>query len=57
MENLRKFVKEKKEQHPDLKDEIQDLFQLCEDEIEAGESPDNEIYLCQDSIEQLIEGE
>jgi hypothetical protein len=41
-------------EHPDLKNEILDLYQLCLDEIEQGESKDNEIYLCQSSIEDLL---
>lgn len=42
------------EEHPDLKDEILDLYQLCLDEIEQGGSEQNEIYLCQSSIEELL---
>ena len=39
----------------DLKEEINDLYQLCLDEINEGSSIENECYLCEDSIKQLIE--
>ncbi len=57
MEDLKKYVQKAMKDNIALKDEIYDLFQLCLDEIEEGESQENEIYLCQESIRQLIEGE
>lgn len=41
--------------HPQYKEEILDFYELCINEIEEGESIDNEIHLCINSIEQLIE--
>ena len=41
--------------NPQFKSEVHDLVQLCRDEIEEGGSPDNEIYLCRESINQLLE--
>ena len=54
-EQLKQWVKEKITKHPEHKPEILDLYMLCIEEIEQGGSPDNEIYLCTDSINQLIE--
>lgn len=54
-EQLKQWIKEKITKHPEHKSEILDLYMLCIEEIEQGESPDNEIYLCTDSINQLIE--
>jgi hypothetical protein len=42
--------------YPRLAKDINDLYQLCQDEINAGESETNEIELCKGSIEELIEG-
>jgi hypothetical protein len=55
MENLKKYVYETIEKYPNLKEEIMDLYQLCLDEIDEGGSIENECYLCEDSIKQLIE--
>jgi hypothetical protein len=54
LQQLRAFVVEKKQQHPALADEIEDLFQLAVAEIESGESMMHEIDLCVESINQLI---
>lgn len=51
LEFANKFVAE----HPQHKDEVNDLLQLCFDEIEEGGSSANEIQLCRTSIEQLLE--
>ena len=40
--------------HPRLAKQINDLYVLCQDEIEAGESETNEIELCKNSIEELL---
>ena len=53
-ENLKKLVKETIAKYPQLKIEILDLYQLCRDEIEQGESIDHECELCESSIEELI---
>lgn len=52
---LKSFVRENANHYPHLKDEIYDLYELCLDEIEQGESVAHEIELCINSIEQLIE--
>lgn len=43
------------EKYPQLKGQIVDLFQLCKDEIEAGESTENEISLCRGSVKELVD--
>lgn len=55
MEELKKFAITKANEHPHLAGQIQELYQLCLDEIDAGESPYNEIQLCYGSINDLIE--
>jgi len=52
---LRTFIKEKIEQYPNLEDEILDLFALCLDEIDEGNSEINEVQLCINDINSLIE--
>lgn len=42
-------------EHPSLKEEIMDFVKLAFDEIESGESKQNEISLCVESINELIE--
>jgi len=41
--------------HPTLKEQINDLFQLCKDEIEEGGSTENEISLCLRDVYELVE--
>lgn len=57
LEQLKEWIKVQITKHPEHKEEMLDLYSLCIDEIAEGGSPDNEIYLCRDSIEQLIEQE
>ena len=57
LEQLKEWIKIQITKHPEHKEEMLDLFSLCIDEIEQGGSPDNEVYLCRDSIEQLLEEE
>ena len=54
MQELEKYVGIKKSQFPELSEEIDDLHQLCLDEIEEGGSEVHEIELCTSSIEDLI---
>lgn len=54
MEDLIKYAQTVINKHPQLKEEIEELVQLCKDEIEEGGSPDHEIQLCRGSIEELI---
>lgn len=49
------FIAEKKAQYPELREEMDDLFQLALDEIEDGGSPQHECDLAAESINQLIE--
>lgn len=55
MKRLRDYVKEFIAKHPHLKKEVDDLVQLCFDEIEQGGSIEHEIDLAIDSIDQLLE--
>ena len=55
LQNLRPFIKEKVQQYPSLKEEIIDLYQLCLDEISEGGSEMNEVELCMNEINSLIE--
>lgn len=48
---INKFIKD----FPEYSEEIQNLYQLCLDEIEQGESESHEISLCIASIEDLID--
>lgn len=57
MEQVIKFAKEFIGQHPNLKEEVLDLVQLCRDEIDEGGSPTHEQHLCIESIKQLLEEE
>lgn len=52
---LRQYKDEQINLNPQFKEEIDDLFQLCLDEIEMGSSEQNEIDLCYNSIKQTIE--
>lgn len=51
---LRDFKELKKQEYPNLAEEFDDLFQLCLDEIDQGESMMNEILICHDAINDLI---
>ena len=42
------------EKHPEFKYEINNLFHLCQDEIEQGGSPEHERQLCISEVEDLI---
>jgi len=57
MKELIEYAKKVLSGHPELKDEVEGLIQLCRDEIEQGESPEHEIELCMEDIRQLIEEE
>jgi hypothetical protein len=54
MKELREFVIETMKAYPQHKSEIMDLYQLCLDEIEEGGSPQHEINLCRNEIEELV---
>jgi hypothetical protein len=40
---------------PQLKDGVNDMYQLCRDEIEEGGSEQHEIDLCRGAVKDLIE--
>ncbi len=54
MEELKKYVVEVMKSHPQHKEEIRDLYQLCLDEIDEGGSVEHEISLCRNDIEEII---
>lgn len=57
MDELKKYVKDMTIKYPHYEREIKDLLELCEDEIESGESPTEEIRKCMNDIDELIKGE
>jgi len=56
MKELRQYVIETMKKFPQHKEEIMDLYQLCLDEIEEGGSPQHEVELCRNEIEELVKG-
>jgi hypothetical protein len=55
LEYLKKFIAEKVDEHPKLKDEIMDFYSLCISEIEEGSPEYHEVGMCMNDIEELIE--
>ena len=55
MEQLRKFCKETIKKYPSIASDVWELFELCQTEIEDGESETEEINKCIYSIEELID--
>lgn len=55
MDELIKYANEAIRKRPDLKEDILDLVSLCQSEIEDGASVQNEIELCRNDIEELLE--
>jgi len=49
-----KFAQEAITNNPEYKSRINELFQLCLDEIDEGGSEEHEIQLCYSSIYELI---
>lgn len=54
LQQLQKFANDFIIKHPQHKEEVNDLVQLCKDEIEEGGSVSHEIQLCMNDIEQLL---
>lgn len=54
IENVRKFAIESINSHPQHKQEIKELWSLMMDEINNGESIQNECDLCINSITDLL---
>jgi hypothetical protein len=55
MKKAVEFAKEFIKEHPNFKEEVIDLLDLCQSEIEEGGSPTHEVDLCINSIKQLTE--
>lgn len=55
MKELIKYAAEMASLHPDKLTEINDLLQLCCDEIDEGGSEAHEIELCAEDIRQTCE--
>jgi hypothetical protein len=55
LEYLNKYIKEKKEKYPSLKNDIMELYYLCLSEIDEGGSEQAEVDSCISDIEDLIE--
>lgn len=41
--------------YPQIKSEVNDFYRLCLDEIEEGGSEENEISLCRNSVQELVD--
>jgi hypothetical protein len=55
MKELKQFVIETINKYPQHKMQIVQLYQLCLDEIAEGGSPQHEIDLCRNEIEDVIQ--
>jgi hypothetical protein len=55
MENLLIDLRAVITKFPQLKDEVNSMFQLCKDEIEEGGSYEHEIQLCYGAVKDLID--
>ena len=54
--DFNEYARKRIEQYPELKQDIVDLYYLTKDEIEDGNSEQNEVSLGYQSIEDLIKG-
>jgi hypothetical protein len=52
--DLKNYVRDMIVKHPELREQMLELLELCMDEIEEGGSPVHEISLCVSDINQLI---
>ena len=52
--DLKQYVRDMIVKHPELREQMLELLELCMDEIEEGASPSNEMHLCVSDINQLI---
>ena len=55
--DLKQYVRDMIVKHPELREQMLELLELCMDEIEEGASPSNEMHLCVNDINQLIENQ
>jgi len=53
-QELEAFANEVIKQHPNHSDKVEELLELCLDEIQEGASEQNEIDLCLNDINHLI---
>jgi len=53
-QELEAFANEVIKQHPNHSDKVEELLELCLDEIQEGASEQNEIDLCWNDINYLI---
>jgi len=53
-QELEAFANEVIKQHPNHSDKVEELLELCLDEIQEGASEQNEIDLCWNDINHLI---
>lgn len=54
MKELIKYANSIISEHPDLKSQIIEIIQLCQDEIEEGNSSQNEISIAYGAIKDLL---
>jgi hypothetical protein len=54
LDYLKNYCEDIIKQYPHLREDVIDLFQLAQDEIESGESQNNEVELAISSIKELI---
>lgn len=57
LQEFKNRIKQLVTEHPTLKEEILDYYQLTIGEIDEGESATHEIQLCLSGIDDLIKGE
>jgi hypothetical protein len=55
LEDLKNVVIKATREHPEKSEHILDLYQLCLDEIDNGESVANEVELCFSSIKEITD--
>lgn len=58
MKNFRELINHARvviKDHPDLREQILDLIDLCQSEVEEGGSLQHELHLCKTDIDQLVE--
>lgn len=54
MEELIEYAEKLKKRCPELIEDIDDIIQLCKDEIEEGGSPTNEIQHAYGALDDLL---
>ena len=54
IEELKAYIREKGKEHPSLRTELAELYELAVDEIDTGGSEQHECELAYNDIEELI---